>query len=93
MLLDERGNAEYAVHLTYPIKEIDEARREDWSKEQAKERARQKKDASVLVRGDWSPARHSLSALLKAHPDFARKVQVVDETQAHMIDLLDHLPP
>ena len=39
MLLDARGaDAEYTIHLTYPLAEIDAGRKADWEKEQAKER-------------------------------------------------------
>ncbi len=35
MLLEARGDdAEYQIHLTYPVDEIDEERKEDWEKEQ-----------------------------------------------------------
>lgn len=85
MLLAARGDADYTVHLTYPVAEIDKGRQEDWEKEQAKEKARQKKK----VRPDWSPAANSLAALLKKNPKFARKIVIVPDKAPHLIDLLD----
>jgi hypothetical protein len=40
MLFKARGDADYTIHLTYPIDEIDKARQADWKKEQNKERKR-----------------------------------------------------
>ena len=42
MLFAARGSAEFTVHLTYPVKEIDEGRRSDWNKEQKKKENRKK---------------------------------------------------
>lgn len=92
MLLEARGDdAEYTIHLTYPVDEIDEGRQADWEKEQAKEKARKKKNPATKkpVREDWSPAKHGLTAFFKDNPKFAAKIKIVQETQPHMIDLLD----
>ena len=63
MLLDERGEADdYTIHLTYPIDEIDAGRKADWQKEQAKEKAKKKKNAKVKVRANWSPAKNGLKS-------------------------------
>ena len=97
MLLDARGNAPFALHLTYPIAEIDLGRKQDWEKEQAKERARNKKRKAEgkppkPEREDWSPKQHSLAALLQQHPLAAgQTLHIVPEAQAHVIDLLDPL--
>ena len=85
MLLEARGDADYTVHLTYPVAEIDKGRKADWEKEQAKEKARKKK----TVRPNWSPAAHSLAAFLKKNPKFSRKVVIVSDKTPHLIDLLD----
>lgn len=85
MLLKARGNTDYTIHLTYPIDEIDKLRKEDWMKEQKKEKARNKRN----VRPDWSPAKHGLRAFLDDHPDLKQKVQIVDQNQPHLINLLD----
>jgi hypothetical protein len=86
MLLEARGDeVDYAIHLTYPVDDIDVGRKENWEMEQAKEKKRNKKDP----RPDWSPRKHSLAALLEDRPKFARKIQVVDERKPHLIDLLD----
>ena len=45
MLLDARGeDADFTIHLTYPIDEIDVERKKDWEKEQGKERKRKEKN-------------------------------------------------
>ena len=88
MLLDERGDANYTVHLTYPIDVIDAGRKVDWEKEQAKEKARQAKKPETVVRADWSDEVNSLTAFLAANPNFAKKIVIVDEKEPHLINLL-----
>ncbi len=43
MLWKARGDADYKVHLTYPVEEIDKERKADWVKEQNKERKKKEK--------------------------------------------------
>ncbi|HEY5706122.1 MAG TPA: hypothetical protein VIS96_11165 [Terrimicrobiaceae bacterium] len=88
MLLDARGSAEFTVHLTYPVKEIDEGRREDWTKEQNKERNR-KKRPGAKVRPDWSPEVHGLEALFAKRGIPEGKISIVDPHTPHVINLLD----
>ena len=90
MLLEGRGeDADYTIHLTYPIDEIDVERKADWIKEQGKEKKRQQKNPALEVREDWSPAKNSLTAFFAANPKMLKKVKIVDENKPHMIDLLD----
>jgi hypothetical protein len=90
MLLEGRGeDAGYTIHLTYPIDEIDVARKADWEKEQGKQKKRQQKNPATEVREDWSPAKHSLTAFFAAHPKMLGKVKIVDDGKPHLIDLLD----
>lgn len=91
MLLNARGGADYTVHLTYPIDEIDEARKLDWSKECNKAKAREAKNPNRQARPAWSPDKQTLAAFLEANPEFATKVSIVDATKAHVIDLGDKL--
>lgn len=92
MLLDERGeDDDFTIHLTYPIDEIDVGRKEDWAKEQAKERARKKKNPKVEVRPNWSAKKNSLAAFFAAHKKFADKVVIVPKDEPHVIDLLDKM--
>jgi len=91
MLRRARPAAEYAIHLTYPLAEIDAGRKEDWEKEQRKEQARKKKAPKTAVRENWSPATHGLIAFFEAHPEMGRKVRVVPDEGAHLIELLDPL--
>ena len=81
MLWDERGDEEYTVHLTYPIDEIDVEREKDFKKKQAKKKTKEK----------WSKKKHSLAAFLAANEAFAKKVVFVDESQPHLINLLDEI--
>lgn len=89
MLLDESGKNKFTIHLTYPVKEIDVGREEDWKKEQQKEKARKKNNPKVKVRENWSPKKHSLASFFAAHKEFAKKVSIVDEGKPHVIDLID----
>jgi hypothetical protein len=90
MLLAARGeDADFTIHFTYPVAEIDIERKKDWEKEQGKEKARKKKNAKVKVRKDWSPAANSLAAFFAAHKKFAKKLSIVDVKAPHLIDLLD----
>lgn len=91
MLLEARGNADFTVHLTYPIEVIDVGRKADWEKEQAKEKTRKKSKPSAQVREDWSPEKHSVTAFLNANKEFAKKVSVLAEDAPHVIDLHDKL--
>ena len=74
MLLDERGDEDYTVHLTYPIDEIDAERKKTHEKHSSK---------------PWSAKNQSLAALLAANKNFAKKVKIVGDTEPHLIDLLD----
>jgi hypothetical protein len=89
MLLDEGGDEEFTIHLTYPIKEIDVEREKDWNKEQQKEKTRKNENPEVRVREDWSPKKHSLTAFFADHKNFAEKVSIVEDGVPHVINLLD----
>jgi hypothetical protein len=91
MLFKARGNANYTVHLTYPVAEIDPARKVDWEKEQVKEKGRQANNPNVHVRANWSAPKNSVAAFLAATPAFAAKIKVVPADKPHVIDLLDPL--
>ena len=77
--------------MTYPIDEIDAERARDWKKEQQKEKNRKKKNSKTKVRANWSPKKHSLKAFFAAHKTLAKKVKIVGDTGAHVIDLGDKL--
>jgi hypothetical protein len=89
MLFDARGNAEFTVHLTYPIKEIDEGRKDDWTKEQNSEKRRRERNPSAKVRVNWSPGKHSLQALFADRGVAAERISIVGPRAPHVIDLLD----
>ena len=90
MLLEARGDAGYTVHLTYPVDEIDKGRKADWEKEQGKEKNQKEEEPPRPRSGEnWSPKKHSLTALFKDNPKLAGNVQIVPKDKPHMIDLLD----
>jgi len=97
MLLDARGAAPFAIHLTYPIDEIDAGRKKDWEQQQAKERANNAKRRAagkpeLPVRPDWSGPQQSLAAFFQDRPLGAgQTLHVVPEKAPHVIDLLDPL--
>jgi len=75
MLLDVRGDEDYTVHLTYPIDEIDAAR-----KAEAKKHGK-----------PWSVKKDSLASFFAANKAFAKKVVINDEDEPHLINLLDEM--
>ncbi len=75
MLLDERGDKDYTIHLTYPIDEIDVERKKECKKKGK----------------PWSPKKQSLAAFFDANKRFAKKIQIVDEKKPHLINLLDEM--
>lgn len=89
MLLAARGDEDYEIHLTYPVKEIDEGRRKDWDKERKKQLARKKKNPKTRVREEWSPKKHGLAALFNENAHVKRKLRIVESGKPHVIDLLD----
>jgi hypothetical protein len=89
MLYDARGSAKFTVHLTYPVKDIDEGRRDDWKKEQNKEKNRKKKKPTTKVRPNWSPKIHCLEALFADRRVPGGNISIVDPDTPHVIDLLD----
>jgi hypothetical protein len=91
MLLAARGDADYEIHLTYPVDEIDAGRKADWEKEQNKEKKKKEKNPNKNVRPDWSPAEHSLASLFEENEDFANKVRIVSEDEPHLINLLHEM--
>ncbi|HET6975796.1 MAG TPA: hypothetical protein VFI24_05710 [Pyrinomonadaceae bacterium] len=75
MLLDERGDEDYTIHLTYPIDEIDTARK-----------AEAKKHGQA-----FTAKKHSLASFFAENKKFAKKVVIVDESEPHLINLLDEM--
>lgn len=68
MLIDARGkDAEYAIHLTYPLAEIDSRRREEWTKDREGElRKKATTNPNKVVRAEWDDSSMSLAALFDA---------------------------
>jgi hypothetical protein len=92
MLFNARGGEPCDIHLTYPVGEIDAARKEDWEKEQVREQERKKKGGKKPVREDWSDAKHSLAAFFEKNPlQPGQKLHIVPPKKPHVIDLLEAL--
>lgn len=92
MLFDARRNAPFQIHLTYPIKEIDEARKADWEKEQAKEKKKKAAGGKKQPRPDWDGATNSLAAFFEKNPlGPQQKLHIAPAKKPHVIDLLDPL--
>jgi hypothetical protein len=97
MLFAARANDPFEIHFTYPLEEIDAARKADWKKEQAKEKKRAAKDkeegkpGNSKPRKNWSDATQALTSFFrkkKLAP--GQKLRIVDRTETpHVIDLLD----
>lgn len=95
MLLNERSEDKFSIHFTYPISEIDKGRKEEWEKEQRKQRARRRKSS----RGDddleteWSDEDQSLGALMRQRglPNSQIKIEEISGGAPHVIDLHDPL--
>jgi len=86
MLVTARGDADFTIHLTYPIDKIDVERKKDWQKEQGKEKKKGK-----TPRPNWSPKKDSLTTFFKQNPGVAEKVSIVEAEKAHVIDVGDPL--
>ena len=91
MMLDECGDKDFTIHLTYPVREIDTGRKEDWEKEQDKEKSRKKKNPRTKVRVNWSDKKHSLASFFQENKEFAKKVSSIDEDESRVIDLFDKI--
>ena len=86
MLLEARGSDAFEIHLTYPIAEVDNARKADHEKEQQKAKQRGK-----TPQPDWKPAANSLDALVTSGRFSANQAIIIADPTAHVIDLLDPL--
>jgi hypothetical protein len=89
MLWNARGDADYTVHLTYSIDEIDKGSQADWLEQQNKEKKAQKKNPNKSVRPDWSGEKQNLKDFFDGQKNFLNKVSVVEEGKPHVIDLLE----
>ena len=89
MLRDARKDENFLIHLTYPLEEIDAGRKEDWKKEQAKEKARKTRSSRTQVRPNWSEKNNSLRAFFADHPELAIQLRFVEKGKSHVIDLLE----
>jgi hypothetical protein len=92
MLVDARGADAFEIHLTYPIAEIDQARKLDHQKEQKKEKARAAKNGGKTTpRADWNPKTDSLEALIASGRLQPQQKIVIADPVRHVIDLRDEI--
>lgn len=91
MLFEARGSDPFTVHLTYPVADIDVARKADWEKEQKREKAKKAKKPSTRVRPNWSAKKHALASFFADGLSPGQEVRIVPATKPHVIDLLDPL--
>ena len=71
MLTAARDRGDYQIHLTYPVDEIDVARKAEAAKHKRK----------------WVPAKHSITAFLADNPEVNDKIVILDPDVPHTIDL------
>lgn len=89
-LAEARGTDPYEIQLTYPIDEIDQARKADWDQHRRDEVKRKKTKPATAVRPEWSAADNSLAAFLEANHDVREKISFVEEDTPHTINLIGH---
>lgn len=87
-LVEARGEDPYEIHLTYPLDEIDAARKADWDKHRKDEVKREETKPGTTVRPAWTKAKNSLAAYLADHPDVRERISFVEEGVPHTIDLI-----
>lgn len=91
MVRKARGDGDYLIHLTYPVKEIDAGRKVDWAKEQKKQKKKKQTKPETEVRPDWSHEVNSLEAFFNEYPSFAEKIRIVEVGVPYIIDLLEEV--
>jgi hypothetical protein len=87
-LAEARGKDPYEIHLTYPIDEIDLARKADWDQHRRDEVKRKKTKPGTTVRPEWSVADNSLAGFFEANPDVRERISFVEKGVPHTIDLI-----
>lgn len=97
MLFDARPDDAFTMHFTYPIDEIDPARKLDWEMERKKELAKKKElekkgKKAKKVRPVWSAAKHGLRALLDADEGNGHDVTTIEnDGEGQLIELLEKI--
>ena len=88
MLVAARGDEPFVLHFTYPLDQIDAARKSDWAREQAKEKKRGKPP-----RPNWSAKTHALRAFFDGRrlAPGQQVVEIAADDEPHVIDLAEPL--
>lgn len=98
MLLEARPNDSFTMYFTYPIDEIDVARKADWAKEQTREKkklalAKKNKPAPKKlpkVRANWKASVNGLRELLDQDDPNLHDIRVIEQNaEGHLIELLE----
>ena len=76
MLFRARPDADFVMHFTYPIEEIDAERQADWESHHDE---------------PWSAETQSLGRFLKDQNVAADRIKIVEAGKPHVIDLLDEV--
>jgi beta-lactamase superfamily II metal-dependent hydrolase len=96
MLIKGRGKAaKYAIHLTYPLAEIDARRKEEWETDRAGEIKKKAAKPATNVRRAWNAATDDLAALFNEKKAAGYAFTVAAPAAAGTgarIDLLGALP-
>jgi len=92
LLIDARGkDAEYRIHLTYPVESIDAARKREWEQGRLRKEEKAKTKPKTKVPAPWDDARDDIAALLAERKAAGFKFEVVEPQpgQSARVDLLD----
>jgi hypothetical protein len=96
MLIKARGKAaKYAIHLTYPLAEIDARRKEEWETDRAGELKKKAAKPATNVRRAWNAATDDLAALFNEKKGAGYAFTIAAPAAAGTgarIDLLGALP-
>jgi hypothetical protein len=88
MLFCARRGADFTLHLTYPVEEIDNERRSDWEKARRQKGTKSMKP-DAKIPSDWSDETQSLEALFADERPGVASISIVGSDQPHVIDLLE----
>lgn len=79
LLIDARGkDANYTIHLTYPVATIDAARQKEWTQDRDRKAAKAKTKPQTKMPEPWDSAKDDIAALIAARKA-AGFVFVIDE--------------
>jgi hypothetical protein len=95
LLIDARGkDAEYTIHLTYPVAAIDAARKAEWEQDRLRKEEKKKTRPKTRVPPPWNDAGDNIAALLADRKARGFKFNIFEPPagKGPRIDLLDPIP-